>query len=170
MCCCCSLQTRVIVISSICLVFTVCATAILFFFHLFTLSSTSFPFHYNGPASAIGIGMLVWNVFALTSEVLSIVGSDKNNKRLLIPFIISLVLNLLGYIVYGITLIPHAPAISVLGYFIGFGFTTYFLVTVVQFYKELTARARLQPEMVLQQYEMAYTGPAGNRSATTPLV
>ena len=105
----------------------------------------------------IGICILMWYVFSMTSPIISIVGSSKNNKCLLIPFIICLVLHLLAYIRCGIyyrTQICHAHYSVQLTLFIplsiGFGITIYFLLIVLQFYKELASRSRLQPEIVLQ--------------------
>ena len=165
---CCSLKTHVIVISSISLIFTG-------FTALSRANELIFLiFHKNDTASAIGRGILILIVFLITSKVLSIVGSFKNKKCLLIPFMISLVLNwffelnFIGLGIYHGMLYPHFPydANDLLCYSIGFGLTTYFLVIVVQFYKELTARARLQPEMVLQPYVMTYTEPAIDRPST----
>ena len=153
MCCdfSCRLQTNVLVISSLCLLFTG------FSFGYSAKKVILSISHPNGLVSVIGIGILVLNVFGITSQILSIVGSSKNNKCLLIPFIIWLVLQLLAYIgcgIYNRTQICHAHYSVQLTLFIplsiGFGITIYFLVIVLQFYKELASRSRGQPEIVLQ--------------------
>ena len=144
---CCSLQTHVIIISCICLLFTGFATGSYKYAIIYLTWS-------NGLFTAIGSCILIWIVFVITSQILSIVGSSKNNKCLLIPFIISLVLWLLIQIGFGIyigVLLRHPDYSEILIMLsIGVGISTYFLVIVVKYYKELMARARLQPERVLQ--------------------
>ena len=158
---CSSLQTHVIFISSLCLLLT---GFLVIFKEIFFIS------HPNERVAGIGSVILIWDVFAMTSQILSIVGSRKNNKCLLIPFIISLVLQLLWYIglciCYG-TLIRHAHDVAAVATMfmssvLGFGLTTYFLVIVVQFYNALLSRASLQPEIELQPY----TRPAGGEYST----
>jgi hypothetical protein len=139
---CFSLQTHVTVISSICLIYTVCYV-------------TLFVSQMNGIVSGIRIFVMIWYAFSIPCQILSIVGSRKNNKWLLIPFIICLVLALLSYIVAGIyygTQIWHAHhgLIPFIQMSIGFGTTIYILVIVVQLYKQIASRARLQTELVLQ--------------------
>jgi len=162
---CCSLQMHAIVISSICLLFT------LFTSGYFAKEIIFFISHTNGLVAGLGVFILISNLFAITSQILSIVGSSKNNKCLLIPFIISLILRLLEYIVVGIymayILIEQAnynvnPRTVFLPLSIGFGITTYFLRVIVKFYDALSSRSSLQPAMLLKPY----TGNAGGKHST----
>jgi hypothetical protein len=158
MCCdfSCRLQTNVLVISSLCLLFTG------FSFGYSAKKVILSISHPNGLVSVIGIGILVLNVFGITSQILSIVGSSKNNKCLLIPFIIWLALQLLAFVGSGIYCGMVNMQLLIIPLAIGCGITTSFLVTVVRFYKALLSRANLQPDVELQPYER----PAGDGHST----
>ena len=124
---CCNLQTHTIIISSLCLLLT------------------GFSSGYSGPRiihqlkSPTQKSLLIWNLFAVISEIMSIVGASRKNRRPLIPFIITLVLEILacfGILVfyYG-TINYHMDGYEIGGLYIGIAMRIYFLMVVVQFYR-----------------------------------
>ena len=147
----CNNQTHVIVISSI-------------FLALTGISVTGyFLTHINGGLLGIGVGfqaaIYIFYVFSMTSQILSIIGAIKNNKCLLVPFMVCLVLKIVLCIGVGIFVVvligqydltPLVPRIFI-PLSITIGVCTYFLTLVIKFYKELSSGwiDGVQPGMVL---------------------
>ena len=141
---CCNLQTHTIVISSLCLLFTGFSSAIT---GLRVIPLLFLPV----PYSLIPLALLIWILFAIISEIMSIVGASRKNERQLIPFIITLVLEILAYFGLGVyygTTNDHPDGYEIGGLSIGVVMRVYFLVVVVAFYRYCTRIARgITPEV-----------------------
>ena len=165
---CCNLRTHTMVISIICLIFTGLGSLNLISTVAQSSSgqatSSDVNLFYGGNTTiALGVQILIY-VYWVVSEILCLVGAIKNNKCMLIPFMICMCLTILGcvgatilLVFYG-TLGAHAVgyvgaqsgvlgaigSIGVLAVFLMIipaffvlGLSIYFLVIIVKFYKEL---------------------------------
>ena len=112
---------------------------------------------------AIGVQISIY-VCWVVSEVLCLVGAVKKHKWLMIPFIICICLTILGCIGATISLYLMHPDEFLSCYFlicrslpwlIPLGLSIYFLVIIVNFYKELASRhvAGFQEGVALQPYD-----------------
>ena len=133
---CCNLQTHTKVIAIICIAFA--AIGSLFFIGLLTgippftrmrLDSTTAPI--------VGSGLAFCAIY-LASAIVCVIGSVKNNKCLLIPFMIEKSLRIL-IAIGGVTFsIYFGLSIWIISCFIEFGLCIYFLVIVTKYYIELS--------------------------------
>ena len=148
------------VISIVCLFFTGISASILVKSHakIIEILLNDLP-HKTKMIYGIVVGAsALFYVFSIMSQILITVGSSKKIKRLLVPFMVFLVLDLLFVGInwywnifsqqsrtpdYSSYLILNIPL------FFKAGITSYFLVIVVRFYKELSSRDRLQTGLVL---------------------
>lgn len=170
---CYNLQTQVKVIAIIYLVFAGlgCVRLILSIDYTIEYSrKNELSLMFGGsPALALGIEIYIYGIWAV-SGTLCLVGAIKNNKCLLIPFMISLCLTILAYIgfriflVYvGFTDVLYATELrfrpNTISLFIGLGLSIYCLVITKKFYNELSSGfvSGWQKGMVLK----AYTLPPG---------
>ena len=181
---CCNNRTHVIVISCICLALT----GISFLYYGFTTVATFILGYakygtnidriYGGSEElAVGIQAVIY-VFWITSEILSIVGACKNNKCLLVPFMVCLALQILSFIGFGIyigVLIASARAsarnvpfvyalLYIIPLLVALGLSIYFLAINIKFQVELSSGrvGGVQPGMVLQPYTVPQGGVATN--------
>ena len=129
---CCNLQTHTIVISSLCLLLTGFSSG-------YSGSRIIQLFFLPVPYSLIPLALLIWILFAIISEIMCIVGASRKNERQLIPFIITLVLEILAYfgilVFYYGTINYHMDGYEIGGLYIGIAMRIYFLMVVVQFYR-----------------------------------
>ena len=130
------------------------------------------------PASifALVVQILI-SIYWIVSEVLCLAGAIRNNKCLLIPFIIGLCLPILGCVGLIILVIisgfldahPHDPygkmglLIFVIPICIVLGLSIYFLVIIVRFYKELASGIvdGQREGVVLQTFHSLLAPPVG---------
>ena len=158
---CCNLRTHVIVIAIIMLIFTglgslrLIGTVTAYLYRQLTWEA---QFIYGGSMGlALGVQILLYAAW-LVSEVLCLIGALKNNKFLLIPFIIVEGLQILifiGFIILFVFLANQSvDALSdynfeqigrIFFYFllipllIALGLTIYFLTIAIKFYQELSS-------------------------------
>ena len=199
---CCNLQTHVMVISIICLILT-CLGPLNF---ISTSSQSASKTQKSSPDSSqssdantggnvaiinLGVQIFIY-VYWVVSEILCLVGAIKNNKCMLIPFMICMCLTILGcvgatilLVFYG-TLGAHAVgyvgaqsgvlgaigSIGVLAVFLMIipaffvlGLSIYFLVIIVKFYKELASGLvdGHREGVVLQPYAPPSVPPGGGQ-------
>ena len=182
---CCNLQTHTKVISSICLFFTgIGALNLISTFGAFSSGSITVDADliYGGSvAVAITVQILIYTSW-IASDVCCLVGAIKNNKCLLIPFMIKMSLTILFFLagiiiclyyalltgaVISATTQNHQTTQHVAGslaaiyfflllvpLFIGIGISIYFLTIVVKYYKDLSSGviAGQSEGIVLQPY------------------
>ena len=180
---CCNLQTHTKVISIICLVMTgLGALNLISTFGAFRSGYNTADANYlygGNVAIAITVQILIYTSW-IASDVCCLVGAIKNNKCLLIPFMIKMSLTILIFCV-GIIMclyfalltgaaistadnqdFQHAAGslaaiyffILLIPLFIGIGIAIYFLTIVVKYYKELSSGviAGQREGIVLQPY------------------
>ena len=184
---CCNLRTHSMVISIICLIFTGLGSLNLIstFAQFASGRATSGDVYtlYGGNITiALGVQIIIY-VYWFVSEILGLVGAIKNNKCLLVPFMISLCLTILGCV--GVTILmiilgsqslshfgPHGGGIGGIILFliiipisIVLGLSIYFLVIIVKFYNELESGlvAGQREGVVLQPYASPSVPPGGGQ-------
>ena len=156
---CCNLRTHAMVIAIICLIFTGLGSLNLIstfaqFASGHATTSDVYTLYGGNITIALAVQILIY-VYWVVSEVLCLVGAMKNNKCFLIPFMICLVLTILGcagatilMIILGIS--SGGPGdhtgIRAIVFFlviipigIILGLSIYFLVIIVKFYNELAS-------------------------------
>ena len=185
---CCNLRIHAMVISIICLILT--GIASLDF--IVTIGKlTSGHFTSNEVSTLVGGGVyspasifalvvqISISIYWIVSEVLCLAGAIKNNKCLLIPFMIGLCLPILGCVGLIIIMIisgfldahPHdlygkmGLLIFVIPICIILGLSIYFLVIIVKFYKDLASGiVEGQSEgVVLQTFNSPLAPPVGTQ-------
>ena len=179
---CCSNRTHVLVISIICLVLTVISTI---WYGLTTVAAFIHGVHqrslfssiYGGYIGvALGVQTMIY-VFWITSEILSIVGAVKNNKCLLVPFMVCLALQMLFFIGFAIFVfwLAYGPGliyvlIYIIPLLVGLGISIYFLAITIKFHMELSSGRvhGVQPGMVLQPYTVHQGGVPTNGHGYDP--
>ena len=156
---CCNLRTHAMVIAIICLIFTGLGSLNLIstfaqFASGHATTSDVYTLYGGNITIALGVQILIY-VYWVVSEVLCLVGAIKNNKCLLIPFMICLILTILGcagatilMIILGISKVSDGDADGIGAIFwllviipigIVLGLSIYFLVIIVKFYNELAS-------------------------------
>ena len=185
---CWNLRIHAMVISIICLILTGLAS-LDFIITIGKLSSGHFTSNEvstllgGGVYSPASVFLLVLqisiSIYWIVSEVLCLAGAIKNNKCLLIPFMIGLCLPILGcvgliilMIIYGfLDAHPHDPygkidlLVRMIPICIILGFSIYFLVIIVKFYKELASGIvdGQREGVVLQTFDSPLAPPAGTQ-------
>ena len=185
---CCNLRIHVIAIAIICLTLTgLGALNLISTITAFMAGGSSQDDSEDGDAGlALGIQIVVFGL-SIAAEIFCLVGALKNNKCLLIPFMIYLVLIVItciglaiwfiyvGALFYTVGTITGHPLGQALGasggifalvllipVFIGLGLAIYFFVIVVKFYGELSSgiRSGEREGIVLQPYASPQGVPA----------
>ena len=138
---CCDRRTHVIILSSVLLGVTGCSY-ILYVFRYLSLMISQRVTTPTDNLDTMGIPIAIF-VFILITEILCIVGAVKNNKCLLIPIMIYLVLQIFAGI--GLTIflgVYFGPtvlmALFVISMIMAVGISTYTLTIVIKFYRELS--------------------------------
>ena len=187
---CCNLRTHVIAISIVCLIFTGLGSLRLIGTITSYLSSHvtwEADLMFGGSMGiAIGVQILFYAVWIL-SEILCLIGALKNNKCLLIPFIIVEGLQILVFIGVAILFVflanQSVDALSNYNYdqagriffyfmiiplLIALGLTIYFLTIAIKFYQELSSGivGDRTEGVVLQQYTSPTLLQAGGGVST----
>ena len=167
---CCDLRTHVKVIAIICMIFTGLGfVQLIGIIGIFIIGPVPPEVNMNYFSLAFSVQMLVF-IFRGVSEIMCLVGAIKNNKCLLIPFIICSSLTVLACIGFLILILSKSQAVIVLAYsplgfgisdndfekvgetsvsvlnflvsvpfLITMGLTIYFLVIVLEHYKDLSS-------------------------------
>ena len=193
---CCNLRTHAMVISIICLIFTGLGSLnLISTFAQFTSGSATsgdvYTLYGGNITIALGVQILIY-VYWFVSEILCLVGAIKNNKCLLIPFMICLCLTILGCVGVTVKMIILGseslwaqrafgqPGVGIGGIIwflmiipigIVLGLSIYFLVIIVKFYNELKSgvAAGQREGVVLQPYASPSVPPGGGKVVyTTP--
>ena len=182
---CCNLRTHAMVIAIICLIFTGLGSLNLIstfaqFASGHATTSDVYTLYGGNITIALGVQILIY-VYWVVSEVLCLVGAIKNNKCLLIPFMICLVLTILGcagatilMIILGISKVSDGDADGIGAIFwllviipigIVLGLSIYFLVIIVKFYNELASGLvdGHREGVVLQPYAPPLVPPGGGQ-------
>ena len=173
---CSSLRTHAMVISILCLLFTligiICETSFgSWILNIGTGWSSTIAWYTHDIRNSLGISRVARGiqisiyVYWIVSEVLCWVGTINNNKSLLIPFIICMCLTMLGC--FGSAMQYFVPIILpnnidfnwtlflvIVSWLILLGLSIYFLVIIIKFYKELASGhvGGFQQGVVLQPY------------------
>ena len=167
---CCPLRTHTKVISILCLIFTALGALNLIStigaFLAGTTSTTDAKLFFNGDVNvSLAVQILIY-VFCIVSEILCFVGAMKNNKCLLVPFIIQKSLTILALAAIAILFIFWGSVagqalvettddrdvrtvfgtlgafmffLLLIPIFIGIGISIYFLVIVVKYFQEISS-------------------------------
>ena len=174
---CCDLSTHVKVIAIICIIFTGLGSLRLIgtIQHLVDgTTSKEIAFVFSGNAAlALGIQILVYTMW-IASEVSCLIGATKNNKCLLIPFMICQCLailvcsGLVMLIIYlGVAWISWI-FLLIIPLLIPLGLSTYFLAIVSKFYNELSLGIISGQEgaIVVKPYNSSQAVPEGGGVST----
>ena len=158
----CGLQARVKAVAIISIVLTIIGFLVVVGGYTYTYADG-----YNGgeeTAVVIGISFLIFSVM-LIPEVMCLLGAIKNNKCLLIPFMIAIGICILASLGLAITCVvagaskePGTAKIFIplaVFYILLFGFSIYSLYVNTKFYKELSSGPTVitQDESMLVPYD-----------------
>jgi hypothetical protein len=125
------------------------------------------------------------SVFGIISEILSVVGAVKNNKCLLVPFMVCLALQLFTCVVFVVYLLVYLLVgcsymhliefflyafIYLIPLLVALGISIYFLAITIKLHNELSSGRMdgIQPGMVLQPYTIPQGGVATNVHGQEP--
>ena len=164
---CCNHRTHVIVISIVWLILTGLSALgfVVSTVGTFTIGSSNLKDLNQNDLNYIHliVGIqAVMHIFLITSGILSIVGAVKNKKCLLVPFMISMALQILVCIgggIYACVVLDKAgynasALIFIIPLLIGIGISVYFLTIPIILYNELSSGevGEVRPGMVLRTY------------------